>query len=371
MPHVLAVCQSCGSRVPLPLNAPDGARLTLKSHTVTFPCANCGGLLRLKDGTYTASSYKFTYSPTVSPSQADCFTTMKQHFMYGDYVRRISQEFDGELQKIEAHHNFELGDEFEKVICKVLRRLLPSHFGVCRGYVVDEHGNEEGDDVIIFDRMRFPRLRPVDESDFDTTQRIPIEAVYAYIEAKHTLVLSGTGGQSFAKAIEQVGDVKALCATREPVSRRALNRYATLGEGFKQEIDSDWPEVRNPMFTAIFARFVRLREGHSRIDSSAVIHELEANQQDIPSPFDNSPDLVVLGSDVSLLPIVSREDPETQEYVSPFLVSGAKLVPFSCQETSFAIALCDILYALDNIELGRLEWSEIIGEVVTMGNPAS
>ncbi len=292
---------------------------------------------------------------------------MDRRLIYGDYVRRISQEFDTELSKIEAHHNFEFGDEFEKAICKILRRVLPNHYGVCRGYVVDELGNEEGDDIIIFDRMRFPRLRPVEESDLDTTQRIPIEAVYAYIEAKHTLALIGTGGQSMAKALEQVGNVKALCNTREPRSWEALTRHATLGKGFTHVREKDGPSTRNPVFSAIFARFVRLRGGQPRIESCRIMNELEANQKDIPSPFENSPDLVVLGSDVSMLPMVMGENPETRDYVSPFLVDGAQLVPISCQGTSFAVALFDILFALDNIELGRLKWSNIIGEVVGMG----
>jgi hypothetical protein len=245
--------------------------------------------------------------------------------------------------------------------------VLPSHFGVCRGYVVDAYGNEEGDDVIIFDRMRFPRLRPVEESDFETTQRIPIEAVYAYIEAKHTLALSGTSGQSMAKALEQVGNVKALCSTRESVPWNVLTRHARLGKGFTTEIEKDSPKSRNPVFTAIFARFVRLREGQPQIEPSTLMRELEANQKDIPSPFENPPDLVVLGGAVVMLPIVKYESPVTLDYVSPFVVDGSRLMPFPCEGRSFAVALFDILFALDIIELGRLKWSDIIGEVVGMG----
>ncbi len=225
---------------------------------------------------------------------------------YGDYVRKLSREFESELGKIEANHNFEYGEEFEKAISVILRRVLPDHFGVCRGYVVDDRGNTEGDDIIIYDRMRFPRLPPVDETDTDTKQRIPIEAVYAYIEAKHTLTLIGTGGQSFAKAIEQVNNVKALCNTRPPVSWRAINRHVTLSKAtFTREPDG--PKTRNPLYTAIFARFVRLRRGKPHIGPSEVISELEKNKRNIPVPFQNGPDLVVLGSDISMLPFFRRD----------------------------------------------------------------
>ncbi len=362
MPKIKAICDNCASSVPLDIVLKDGASATFENHTVLTPCPQCGGSLKVRDGIYTASSYKIKYSKT-KPSSASKNST-KEDFKYGDYVRKLAREFEYELSKIESEHNFELGTEFEKAICKILRRVLPDHFGVCQGYVVNEHGDCEGDDIIIYDRMRFPRLRPVDESDIDTKQRIPIESVYAYIEAKHTISLSGTGGQSFAKAIEQVGNVKALCNTRTPLSRRALNRYVTLGENISQVTDDDWPKIRNPIFTAIFARYVRLKEGGSKIEPQDVIEALGLNLKDIPSPFENSPDLVVLGNDAALLPVLGDTNTDHREYVSPFLVESARLVSYSCAKTSFGVALCNVLYALDWLELGRIRWEGIIGEVV-------
>ena len=47
------------------------------------------------------------------------------------------------------------------------------------------------DDIIIYERNRFPLLRLINESDFCRKQQVPVESVYAYIEAKHSLTLEG------------------------------------------------------------------------------------------------------------------------------------------------------------------------------------
>ncbi len=367
MPRIFTTCDDCKSKVPTQLEFPEGARAKITNHTVLYPCPNCGGKLQVKDGIYTATSYKIEYSPLGSNTMTNNPVKQSNTFMYGDYVRKLSREFESELAKIEANHNFEYGEEFEKAISAILRRVLPDHFGVCRGYVVDNHGNKEGDDIIIYDRMRFPRLRPVNETDTDTKQRIPIEAVYAYIEAKHTLTLTGTSGQSFAKAIEQINNVKALCNTRPPVSWRALNRHVTLSKKATITREQGGPKTRNPLYTAIFSRSVRLSKGKSLIEPSGVIDELKKNKRKIPVPFQNSPDLVVFGSDVSMLPFF-RRDSNNVDYVSPFYVEGAQCMPVLCQGTAFGVALCSILFALDNIELGRLKWSDVIGEVIGATN---
>jgi hypothetical protein len=80
-------------------------------------------------------------------------------FLYDGYVEKLNKRFEEALSEIEANHNFELGDEFEVALCKVLRRALPQKYGICRGYLVDADGTSAGDDIIIYDRARHPRLR--------------------------------------------------------------------------------------------------------------------------------------------------------------------------------------------------------------------
>lgn len=100
---------------------------------------------------------------------------------YDNYVLKLSQKINSTFEEIEAEYNFELGNEFEVVLCNILRDFLPEKFGVCRGFVVDELGNKAGDDIIIFDQVNFPTLRTLGNNQFLRKENIPIEAVYAYI----------------------------------------------------------------------------------------------------------------------------------------------------------------------------------------------
>ena len=68
MPKLLATCQRCASRVPLPIDAVDGARLVIRNHTATFPCPHCGGAYPLQDiyvvYKYNAELTQGTMTPT-------------------------------------------------------------------------------------------------------------------------------------------------------------------------------------------------------------------------------------------------------------------------------------------------------------------
>ena len=67
-------------------------------------------------------------------------------------------------------------------VCKFLRRFLPLKYGICRGFVVDRHGNT---DIITYDQELYPTLRFLDsDNQFAQKEQIPVEVVYAYIEAK-------------------------------------------------------------------------------------------------------------------------------------------------------------------------------------------
>jgi len=70
---------------------------------------------------------------------------------YGDYLKTISTKFENLIAEISTGYNFDYGEEFEIALCKVFRVLLPSKFGICRGFVVTADGKQAGDDIIIFD----------------------------------------------------------------------------------------------------------------------------------------------------------------------------------------------------------------------------
>ena len=120
----------------------------------------------------------------------------------------------------------------------LLRIILPSQFGICRGFVVAQDGERAGDDTIIFDRVRFPTLAMRGQDDFSWKEYIPIEAVFGYLEAKYTLNLDGDDGQSLAKSTRQVAAVKPLYNRRRRIEYSDL-RHVTLGNLIKGHPDSE------------------------------------------------------------------------------------------------------------------------------------
>ena len=80
-------------------------------------------------------------------------------YVYNNIIEKISNEFGRELSSIVATYNFEYGEEFEIAICKILRKILPNKYGICRGFVVDKEGKAEGDDIIIYDQELYPTFK--------------------------------------------------------------------------------------------------------------------------------------------------------------------------------------------------------------------
>jgi len=122
---------------------------------------------------------------------------------YDTFLRNLSQRIESRLGQIEVEYNFDNGTEFEVALCGLLRQLLPAKYGVCRGFAVAADGSKAGDDILIYDRERFSTLRLLEHGQFGIKEQIPIEAIYAYIEVKHTLYIeastSGEDGQNLAK----------------------------------------------------------------------------------------------------------------------------------------------------------------------------
>jgi hypothetical protein len=277
--------------------------------------------------------------------------------LYDNFVRKIAQSFDQALSEIEAVYNFEFGDEFEIAICRTLRRVLPRRFGICRGYVVNENGECAGDDIVIYERIRFPTARLLTE-DYSRKEKVPIEAVFAYIEAKHTLQLEGDGGNSLRKALCQVGSVKRLCDQRTPVPLSQVTQHINLGF-LDVSRQTGWPSKLNPVYTAIISRQVRLRQSDSVVKDSVQIHN---SLVDLSLKIDGFPlpDLIVFGTSNIALPVVKMND-NKQEIRSPFcLETGSAFVCRTIDGIAFGVALAHLLWALDSIELGSMPWAQIL-----------
>jgi hypothetical protein len=128
--------------------------------------------------------------------------------LYDGWLLDIAARFQTRFNQIKAEFNFDFGPEFEIALATVLREFLPQRAGVCRGFVVSADGRKAGDDIIIYDKSRFPTLRSLGD-DLAKKEQIPFEGVLAYVEAKHRLDLEGRGDGSLEKALAQIAAVKS------------------------------------------------------------------------------------------------------------------------------------------------------------------
>ena len=323
MTSTQSVCDKCGVAVPVDLNF-RGDNVRFVGCKTTVNCPNCSDPLVIPDGSYASN-------------------------LYGKYLKELASVYKSALDKMRTHHNFEAGDEFELAICDTLRIVLPAKYGVCRGYLVDSSGNRAGDDIIVYDRVRFPTIRLEAEERYDRLQQIPIEAAYLYIEAKHTLHLNGSGSQSLAKSIKQVSDVKALTSKRAPVR-------ANLSGAAKAHCV---PEIRNPMMGIILARNVK-KHSSGELLLKTEIAEFFAGDRTSAHDSDG-PDIIVPGSDVIVLPFWSRPG-DQYELRLPFVQNGASMLPQMTDGVSFGVAVSAILFAMEWVVLGPMPWALIIAD---------
>lgn len=276
--------------------------------------------------------------------------------LYNGLVDRIAKSFDAAFSAIEAVYNLEYGTEFEVALCRAIGRLLPSRFSICRGFVVNRAGQTAGDDIVIYERHLFPTARFLLGDDLSLKEQVPIEAVAAYIEAKHTFDLADGVDSSLNKALKQIDAVKRLCLQRDPVLLNRVARNSTV-EGLAIKGPEGFPDLRNPIFTAVFSRHVRERKGKDYITDSTVIERALGSRGNVVDLA--PPDLVVAGSSVVALPSVQNV------IKSPFMPhQGGAMATIRADNLAFAIGICDLLWALDFIELGNLPWTAVMQEAL-------
>lgn len=272
---------------------------------------------------------------------------------YSDFLQNINQKFQSLFSEISAEYNFDYGHEFEIALCKVLRIILPNKYGICRGFVVSKDGQIAGDDIIIYDQERFPTLRLLQDPTFAQKQKVPVEAVYAYIEAKHTLCLEGTGGQSLAKSLSQIQNVKAI--PREQVALNQITHQVKISN-YNPASRPYWPKYRNPIFTAVISKQVRISEAGSVLDADQFYKNLR-DHCNILARTSSTTDLIIAGQDVIALPGINKI------YESPFFINGiSDLYAVHKKEMAFGTGLTSMLYALDSIQLGNINWPTVVAE---------
>lgn len=278
-------------------------------------------------------------------------------YLYDNYISRLSDIFRAELNTIKAVYNFDYGNEFEIAICRVLRKILPMNFGICRGFAVASDGTKAGDDIIIYDSSRFPTLGLRDYNDFSRKEYIPIEAIYAYIEAKYTLDFSENQNGNLDKALKQVNDVKEICNKRVAVE---LNHFDNLVLP-KVNAAWDYPPIKNKSWGAIFCSRIRY-QGEIITDPKEIQGFVSNNQF---KAF-NRPDLMIFGSDLVSIPVFPNQPTKGKDTMSYFFLNektGYK-TPI-VKNLAEGIGLCQLLGALNRIKLGEIEWNKIVLDGIT------
>ncbi len=274
--------------------------------------------------------------------------------LYDNYISKLSEKILKRFDYISTEYNFDFGHEFEIALCKLLRKFLPNKYGICRGFVVSSLGSKEGDDTIIFDQERFPTLRLLQRDNFEIKEQIPIEAVYAYIEAKHSLT-----GEALTKSISQIIKVKKLCSTRD---QRKLYQ-------FDEYIDTDirppfliehLPDYRNPVFAMIFSRF-GLKNNNT--DKDAVEKFLRVELKKLTkADYEFFPELIIAGNSnlLSTAFIKDRENKPTLFHLPDKGNSGYQVI--KVENIAYGIAFAHLIAAINWIRLGNMPWENIINE---------
>jgi hypothetical protein len=271
--------------------------------------------------------------------------------LYRGYLETLSRRFKASLESIASVYAFERGDEFELVLCEVLRSILPQKYGICRGFAVNSKGDVAGDDIIIFDRNHFPTMQLRDES-FSRLESIPIEAIYAYIEAKHTLDLEGDGDASLRKAWKQAAAVRNLCEQRSQIPPEQIDRYTNLA-GLKVDSPPDFPTVSNPMFSMVISRYVKAGKEMGQEAIRKALMDWKLPEGDV--------DLIIAGEHQLVLPVIQNAAKTESVLRSPFYLPGRSQHLFQTADgLAFGVGIAMLLFALDWIRLGSLPWHKII-----------
>jgi hypothetical protein len=280
--------------------------------------------------------------------------------MYGGYLDTLGKRFSAAFSTIETVYSFDYGPEFEIALCIALRSALPQSYGVCRGYAVNGSWSTAGDDILIYEQLRFPTLGLREPAMYLRKDKIPIEAVYAYIEAKHSIHIEGDGDQSLRHATEQVIRVKKLCSEREQIPIAEIFPKVRIdGADVHVTVGPNRPNIRNPMFGAIMARRIFLKKGGPELTKPDEIDQAIQESSNLTRD-PNSPDLFILGKDNIAIPVIHHAGVHPA-YVSPFfLYDRGDFANLKVPDRAFSVGFCSIMSALDWITLGTMPWISII-----------
>ncbi|WP_114594477.1 DUF6602 domain-containing protein [Euzebya pacifica] len=133
----------------------------------------------------------------------------------------------------------------------VLRNFLPWRYQVGTGFVVDsEGGKSEQQDIILYDRQYSPAL--LSSPDNEQAQYVPIESVYAVLEAKPLL-----NRPNVLMAMKKAASVRRLVRTLAPAIHTAHGQQQAAPHGpilagiVASESEWAWGNLHDTLATAL------------------------------------------------------------------------------------------------------------------------
>jgi hypothetical protein len=231
---------------------------------------------------------------------------------------------------------------------------LPKKYGVCRGFIVDKEGNKEGDDIIIYDKIKHPTINLYNE-DYSRKENIPIEAVYAYIEAKHTITL-----KSFDKAVEQIKKIKKICSKREKVGLYQNDPY--IGEYEDKGNIIEWlPKYRNPIITIILGRY-SVDKDDKKTDNPDLVQEMASIKMENMLKSHLNPEMIILGKNNAMCIGYKSNGNSIPTLFYPDNGEEVGYQNLKLQDNSFGVFMTQLIAAIDWIKLGNIPWIEMLNE---------
>lgn len=284
---------------------------------------------------------------------------MTKKSAYDNILGRLSSKVERRLEEIFADYNFDLGDEFEIAICEILRDFLPERYGICRGHLINYDGKKsKGDDIIIYDKIIFPTLRHLKDGNYSRKENIPIEAAYAYIEAKHTL-----DENSFTKAVNQIKDAKSIVSRRLKMSIEQYDPYIP-NANLTNSYSDNYPKFRNPFFTMIISRKCAFKNNDTK--SSYFQKSFLKDQREILENKNSkfSPEVIVAGPNLVLGTSILED---RNIYQPTIFLPERKRNGFYLKEIKgegYGYGLTKLFAALDWTRLHKIDWVRILNEKI-------
>jgi hypothetical protein len=188
-------------------------------------------------------------------------------------------------------------------------------------------------------------------------EQVPLEAVLAYVELKHTLYLEGDDAEktSLAKACKQVRGVHEL-PEREKVTALQIHPALSLDpRGFAPVPRPGYFDHRNPLYCALFARNLVVSKTEKREPTmdeigAAIDRELKIGR--IPDAIAAGEALVVpafkVGDKTEIRPVLRP----------PGVFPHGSLI----KDGSIGLGILHLLWVIEQLELGRIPWSDVLAD---------